>query len=272
MDSNYLGIWFPAGVPTGSSSGWRGKNFLFLTLPWTAALNTLEFQVSYSQTLGVIGYCLLPLVITAPVVSALQFLPWSSMFIKVWLSVFSLRIVANMSVLVVEDVITHQTTSMLWFTKPPLSFLRFLGRTLVVHDCREPAVEMLQPAQVLGIAWATYSGGSLLARDELRHKKPLLLYPIFLLYVYLYSLYSGVWLSFCIIEFMHVQLAYVRFYHHQKVSTTRAFTSIAWAWTLEYYGQWGGLLKRKWKRYGIVASNLGNSKVAVGCKFCFRWL
>lgn len=46
--------------------------------------------------------------------------------------------------------------------------------------------------QALGVVWATYSGGSLLAQEELRHKKPLLLYPIFLLYIYLYSLYSGV--------------------------------------------------------------------------------
>lgn len=44
----------------------------------------------------------------------------------------------------------------------------------------------------MGVIWATYSGGSLLAQEELRHKKPLLLYPIFLLYIYLYSLYSGV--------------------------------------------------------------------------------
>ena len=39
--------------------------------------------------------------------------------------------------------------------------------------------------------WASYSAGSLLAKEELRHKKPLLLYPIFLLYIYLLSLYTG---------------------------------------------------------------------------------
>lgn len=51
---------------------------------------------------------------------------------------------------------------------------------------------MLLHMQGLGVFWATYSGGSLLAQEELRHKKPLLFYPIFLLYIYLYSLYSGV--------------------------------------------------------------------------------
>lgn len=40
-------------------------------------------QVSYSQTLGVIGYCLLPIVITAPIVSVLQSLPWASFVVKV---------------------------------------------------------------------------------------------------------------------------------------------------------------------------------------------
>lgn len=45
--------------------------------------------------------------------------------------------------------------------------------------------------QGVGVLWATYSAGSLLAREELQHKKPLLLYPIFLLYVYFFSLYTG---------------------------------------------------------------------------------
>jgi len=41
------------------------------------------------------------------------------------------------------------------------------------------------------VLWATYSAGSLLAQEELRHKKLLLLYPTFLVYVYLFSLYTG---------------------------------------------------------------------------------
>ena len=45
--------------------------------------------------------------------------------------------------------------------------------------------------QSLGVIWAAYSAGSLLAVDELQHKKPLLLYPVLLLYIYFLSLYTG---------------------------------------------------------------------------------
>lgn len=46
--------------------------------------------------------------------------------------------------------------------------------------------------RILGLAWSTYSAATLLCSHELQHKKPLLLYPIFLLYIYFLSLYSGV--------------------------------------------------------------------------------
>ncbi|CAF0718294.1 unnamed protein product [Brachionus calyciflorus] len=46
--------------------------------------------------------------------------------------------------------------------------------------------------KLLGLAWSTYSAATLLCVQELQHKKPLLLYPIFLLYIYFLSLYSGV--------------------------------------------------------------------------------
>lgn len=46
--------------------------------------------------------------------------------------------------------------------------------------------------KALGLAWSTYSAATLLCVQELQHKKPLLLYPIFLLYIYFLSLYSGV--------------------------------------------------------------------------------
>ncbi|VDO62514.1 unnamed protein product [Heligmosomoides polygyrus] len=45
---------------------------------------------------------------------------------------------------------------------------------------------------VFGVLWSVYSAGTLLCVDELQSKKPLLLYPVFLLYVYFFSLYSGV--------------------------------------------------------------------------------
>lgn len=51
--------------------------------------------------------------------------------------------------------------------------------------------------QFLGVIWASYSAGSLLVQEELKNKKPLLLYPIFLLYIYFFSLYTGVWMCCC---------------------------------------------------------------------------
>ncbi|XP_072292932.1 protein YIPF4 [Eucyclogobius newberryi] len=46
--------------------------------------------------------------------------------------------------------------------------------------------------KLLGVFWAAYSAASLLVGDELKTKKPLLIYPIFLLYIYFLSLYTGV--------------------------------------------------------------------------------
>lgn len=42
-----------------------------------------------------------------------------------------------------------------------------------------------------GVVWGAYGAASLLAIEELSKKRILLIYPIFLLYVYLFSLYSG---------------------------------------------------------------------------------
>lgn len=49
--------------------------------------------------------------------------------------------------------------------------------------------------QLFGVFWAAYSAASLLVGDEFKTKKPLLIYPIFLLYIYFLSLYTGVWLD-----------------------------------------------------------------------------
>lgn len=46
--------------------------------------------------------------------------------------------------------------------------------------------------KLMGVAWSTYSAATLLCVEELQQKKPLLLYPIFLLYIYFLSLYTGV--------------------------------------------------------------------------------
>jgi len=84
-------------------------------------------EVSYSQCLGVIGYSLLPLIVTG---LALPFL--------------------------------HQ-------------FPYFIPHTF----------------KILGVIWASYSAGSLLVPDELNNKRSLLFYPIFLLFIYFFSLYTG---------------------------------------------------------------------------------
>eukprot|EP00045_Choanoeca_perplexa_P017586 m.257181 g.257181 ORF g.257181 m.257181 type:complete len:250 (+) comp17581_c0_seq2:82-831(+) len=56
----------------------------------------------------------------------------------------------------------------------------------------------LAPTELVGtglkavaVIWASYSAGSLLATQGLESRKPLLLYPILLLYIYFISLYSG---------------------------------------------------------------------------------
>jgi len=84
-------------------------------------------EVSYSQCLGVIGYCLIPLVVVAAALPVV----WRWHYVAVFLKTF-------------------------------------------------------------GVVWAVYSAGTLLCMEELRQKRPLLLYPIFLLYVYFFSLYTGV--------------------------------------------------------------------------------
>ena len=48
--------------------------------------------------------------------------------------------------------------------------------------------------QLFGVFWAAYSAASLLVGDEFKTKKPLLIYPVFLLYIYFLSLYTGVWM------------------------------------------------------------------------------
>ena len=45
--------------------------------------------------------------------------------------------------------------------------------------------------QLFGVVWASYSAGSLLIQDELKNKRLLLMYPILLLYIYFFSLYTG---------------------------------------------------------------------------------
>lgn len=84
-------------------------------------------DVSFSQTLGVIGYSLLPLIVTGFLLTVLHEIPYLDVCI-----------------------------------------------------------------QITGVAWATYSAASLLVTEQYQTKKSLLAYPIFLLYVYFFSLFTGV--------------------------------------------------------------------------------
>ncbi len=95
-------------------------------------------DVGYTQVLGIVGYCLLPLVVMALLI----------------------------------PVVSRQVSK-----SHPIS-------------CRFPLIAQVFGA--FGVIWAVYSAGTLLCVEELREKRPLLLYPVFLLYIYFFSLYSGV--------------------------------------------------------------------------------
>lgn len=90
-------------------------------------VRALGGEVSYSQCLGVIGYSLLPLIVTGLALPFLHQLPY-----------------------------------------------------FVPHVFK-----------VLGVVWASYSAGSLLVPEEVTSKRALLFYPILLLFVYFFSLYTG---------------------------------------------------------------------------------
>ena len=70
----------------------------------------------------------------------------------------------------------------------PLSFYSCLVYYNSTHYMLEPLF-----LQLFGVLWAAYSAGSLLCVQELQQKRPLLLYPVFLLYIYFLSLYTGAW-------------------------------------------------------------------------------
>lgn len=77
--------------------------------------------------------------------------------------------------------------------------VRFLKQLFIKHDCNLFAFLCylsdwdLFFFQFFGVLWAAYSAGSLLCVQELQQKRTLLLYPVFLLYIYFLSLYTGAW-------------------------------------------------------------------------------
>jgi len=106
---------------------WILTMWVFGTLLIFVLARVLGGEVGYSQCLGVIGYSLLPLIITAPILGLVH-------------SIHSLSVIFR----------------------------------------------------ILGIFWASYSAASLIVDESYKSKKPMLIYPIFLLYVYFFSLYHGV--------------------------------------------------------------------------------
>lgn len=110
-------------------------------------------QVSFGQVLGVIGYSLLPLILIAPLLLVIGEFEMVSTVIKV----------------------SHLD-----------SYEESLCVCFYCINC--PGF----PFQLFGVFWAAYSAASLLVGDEFKTKKPLLIYPVFLLYIYFLSLYTGV--------------------------------------------------------------------------------
>jgi len=106
---------------------WILTLWVFGTLLIFVLARVLGGEVGYSQCLGVIGYSLLPLIITAPILGMLHSMHSLSVFVR-----------------------------------------------------------------ILGVFWASYSAASLIVDETYKTKKPMLIYPIFLLYVYFFSLYHGV--------------------------------------------------------------------------------
>eukprot|EP01135_Chromosphaera_perkinsii_P000589 Nk52_evm10s128 gene=Nk52_evmTU10s128 len=104
---------------------WILTMWIFGSLIIFVLARVLGGEVSYAQSLGVIGYSLLPLIIVGMI-------------------------------------------------------LPLVGASIISHLLKG-----------FGVIWASYSAGSLLVTDELSHKKILLVYPIFLLYIYFFSLYTG---------------------------------------------------------------------------------
>ena len=76
-----------------------------------------------------------------------------------------------------------------WFKQQVV--LRFISFNILVNL----TILLVFILQLFGVFWAAYSAASLLVGDEFKTKKPLLIYPIFLLYIYFLSLYTGVWLG-----------------------------------------------------------------------------
>ncbi|XP_053793473.1 protein YIPF4 isoform X1 [Vidua macroura] len=139
---------------------WIITIWIFGSLTIFLLARVLGGEVAYGQVLGVIGYSLLPLIVIAPVLLVVGSFEVVSTLIKIIFSHCSM----NMTVIVL---------------RPP-------------HSGSGTKLSIPFAEKLFGVFWAAYSAASLLVGEEFKTKKPLLIYPIFLLYIYFLSLYTGV--------------------------------------------------------------------------------
>ncbi|CAI9729797.1 YIPF4-like [Octopus vulgaris] len=106
-----------------------------------------------------------------------------SWIITIW--VFGSLIVFTLARVLGGEVTYSQCLGVIGYSVLPLVIMASIMP--VVHSL--PLVSTV--FKFIGVVWAAYSAGSLLCVQELQQKRPLLLYPIFLLYIYFFSLYTG---------------------------------------------------------------------------------
>ncbi|GAB1601259.1 protein YIPF4-like [Argonauta hians] len=106
-----------------------------------------------------------------------------SWIITIW--VFGSLIVFTLARVLGGEVTYSQCLGVIGYSVLPLVIMASIMP--IVHSL--PLVSTV--FKFIGVVWAAYSAGSLLCVQELQQKRPLLLYPIFLLYIYFFSLYTG---------------------------------------------------------------------------------
>ena len=83
MGVDNLGNWFSPYLSSCSRPWRRGLSQGIVVVACYHRTTPYHLQVTYSQTLGVIGYSLLPLFVMAPIISILHSYPWVAFLAKV---------------------------------------------------------------------------------------------------------------------------------------------------------------------------------------------
>jgi len=106
-----------------------------------------------------------------------------SWILTIW--IFGSLLVFLLARVIGGEVTYSQTLSVIGYSTLPLIIT---GLVLpLFHGLYYPSLIIM----LHGVIWAAYGAASLLAIEELSKKRILLIYPIFLLYVYMFSLYHG---------------------------------------------------------------------------------